>query len=55
MEACGVVLMFYFGEILESVAVGHSRKSIESLSEIRCDTANTVYDSGVEKVSAAAV
>lgn len=46
-EAVGVMLFYGIGEYLEGKAVGKSRKNIESLMDIRPDTANLIVDGNV--------
>ncbi|MGF1480468.1 MAG: heavy metal translocating P-type ATPase [Cyanophyceae cyanobacterium] len=41
-EAVGVMLFFQAGELVQGVAVGRSRRSIQALLEVRPDTANLV-------------
>lgn len=45
-EAALVAVLFRIGETLEHYAVGKSRKSIQSLAQIRPDTANKLLDNG---------
>ena len=49
-EAVAVMLFYQVGETFQSYAVKKSRKSIESLMDIRPDFANIKYDSKIEKV-----
>ncbi|MDY7015232.1 MAG: heavy metal translocating P-type ATPase, partial [Cyanobacteriota bacterium] len=50
-EAIGVMLFYRIGELFQGYAVGRSRRSIQSLLEIRPDTANLKVNGAVEKVS----
>lgn len=50
-EAVGVMLFFKIGELLQSLAIFRSRRSIQALLEIRPDYANLKTASGVKKVS----
>lgn len=50
-EGCAVLILFCIGEMLESYAVGKSRKSIAELMDMRPDTANLVTESGISEVS----
>ena len=50
-EGCAVLILFCIGELLESYAVGKSRKSIAELMDMRPDTANLVTESGISEVS----
>lgn len=54
-EACLVTLLFAIGELLEDIAVEKSRKNIESLAEIRPDTAWLLINGKTEKVPAETV
>ncbi|MGX8698851.1 MAG: heavy metal translocating P-type ATPase [bacterium] len=46
-EAVFVMLFYQVGELFEHIAVGHSRRSIASLMDIRPDTANWERDGAV--------
>ncbi|MBQ9537939.1 MAG: heavy metal translocating P-type ATPase [Treponema sp.] len=54
-EAVAVMLLFQIGEFLEDKAVGHSRKSISTLVDIRPDKASIKHGDSVEEVLAASV
>lgn len=49
-EAVGVMVFYAFGELLQARAVERSRKSIESLMDIRSETANVIRDGRIERV-----
>lgn len=49
-EAVGVMLFYTVGELLQSLAVNRSRKSISDMMNIRPDYANLVKDDGSEEV-----
>lgn len=49
-EAVAVMLFYQSGELLQGIAVGHSRRSIQALQAIRPDRANLVTDSGLSIV-----
>ncbi|MCR4426720.1 MAG: heavy metal translocating P-type ATPase, partial [Firmicutes bacterium] len=49
-EAVGVMVFYAFGELLQARAVERSRKSIESLMDIRPETANVIRDGRIERV-----
>jgi Cd2+/Zn2+-exporting ATPase len=50
-EAVGVMLFFKVGELFQELAVSRSRRSIQSLLEIRPDFANLKTESGIQTVS----
>ncbi len=50
-EAVTVMLFFRFGELFQEYSVGQSRRSIQSLLEIRPDSANLKIDGAVKIVS----
>ena len=50
-EAVGVMLFYSVGEYLQSLAVNRSRRSIETLMEIRPDYANLKAEGSVKIVS----
>lgn len=50
-EAAAVMLFYQVGVLFEGAAVGRSKKSIESLMDIRPDYANLIIDSDYKKVS----
>lgn len=50
-EAVGVMLFFKVGEFFQELSVSRSRKSIQSLLEIRPDHANLVIDGKIRKVA----
>lgn len=50
-EAVFVMLFFQIGELLESYAVGKTRKSIASLMDIRPDYANKIVGGSIIKIS----
>jgi Cd2+/Zn2+-exporting ATPase len=50
-EAVGVMLFFKIGEMFQELAVSRSRRSIQSLLEIRPDAANLKTDQGIQIVS----
>jgi Cd2+/Zn2+-exporting ATPase len=50
-EAVAVMLFFRVGELFQEYSVGHSRRSIKSLLEIRPDTANLKVNGTVKQVS----
>ena len=50
-EGIFVMLFFNVGELFEIIAEGKSEKSIESLMEIRPDSANVMHGENVEKVA----
>ena len=43
-EAAAVMILYQLGEVLQGIAVGKSRRSIEALTEIRPDTARVLRD-----------
>lgn len=49
-EGVAVMLFYLVGETLQDVAVGRSRRSIESLMAIRPDTANVLRDGSIQTV-----
>ncbi len=49
-EGVAVMLFYQLGELFQSYAVNHSRKSIASLMDIRPDTANLVVGDNIEEV-----
>ncbi len=51
-EACAVMILFGIGEYLEGFAVGKSRKSIQSLVNIRPDKANVKREENIQTVNA---
>ena len=50
LEAVFVMLFYQVGELFEIIAEGNSKKSINSLLEIRPDYANVIRDGKTEKV-----
>lgn len=54
-EAVGVMLFFQVGELFQSYSVGRSRRSIQSLLEVRPDTANLKVNGDIKQVSPEAV
>ena len=50
-EAVAVMLFYEIGELFEDMAVGHSRRSISALMNIRPDYANLKKDKDIIKVS----
>lgn len=54
-EAVGVMLFYRIGELFQEYAVGRSRRSIQSLLEVRPDTANLKVNGSVKAVSPEAV
>ena len=50
-ESVGVMIFYNIGELFQSFAVDRSRKSIESLMNIRPDYANLVTESGSVRIS----
>jgi len=50
-EAVAVMLFYQVGELFQDYAVGRSRRSIQSVLEVRPDTANLQTYTGVESVS----
>ncbi|MBD7968834.1 cadmium-translocating P-type ATPase [Paenibacillus sp. Sa2BVA9] len=50
-EAVAVMLFYQIGEMFQSLAVNRSRKSIQSLMNIRPDYANVETDQGTRKIS----
>ena len=50
-EAVCVMIFYQIGELFQNYAVNKSRKSIQSLMNIRPDYANVIRDEKVEKVS----
>ena len=46
VEGCAVILFYQIGELFQSVAVGKSRQSISSLTDIRPDYANVEDEDG---------
>lgn len=50
-EGVAVMLFYLVGELFQAVAVGHSRKSISALMDIRPDYANLKVQEGLKKVS----
>ncbi|MGJ3254261.1 MAG: heavy metal translocating P-type ATPase [Elainellaceae cyanobacterium] len=54
-EAVGVMLFFQVGELFQSYSVGRSRRSIQSLLEVRPDTANLKVNGAIKQVSPEAV
>ena len=50
-EGVAVMLFYLVGELFQAVAVGHSRKSISALMDIRPDYANLKVQDGLKKVS----
>ncbi|MEB3282919.1 MAG: heavy metal translocating P-type ATPase [Lyngbya sp.] len=49
-EAVGVMLFYQVGELFQDLAVSRSRRSIQSLLEIRPDTANLKVNGSVQQV-----
>ncbi|MGJ3248973.1 MAG: heavy metal translocating P-type ATPase [Elainellaceae cyanobacterium] len=54
-EAVGVMLFFQVGELFQGYSVGRSRRSIQSLLEVRPDTANLKVNGDIKQVSPEAV
>ena len=54
-EAVGVMLFYKVGELFQDLALSRSKRSIQSLLEIRPDSANLKTDSGIQTVSPEAV
>ena len=54
-EACGVMLFYRVGELLQDQAVARSRRRISSLMNLRPDTAKVVLPGGVTETPARAV
>ncbi len=54
-EAVAVMLFYRIGELFQEYAVGRSRRAIQSLLEVRPDTANLKINSSVQVVSPEAV
>ncbi len=54
-EAVGVMLFYKVGELFQDLALSRSKRSIQSLLEIRPDSANLKTDSGIQTVSPDAV
>ena len=50
-EAVAVMLFYQIGEMFQSLAVNRSRKSIQSLMNIRPDYANLETENGIRKIS----
>lgn len=50
-EAVAVMIFYEIGEVFEKMAVGHSRRSISALMDIRPDYANLLIDGELRKVS----
>lgn len=50
-EAAAVMILYQLGEVLQGIAVGKSRRSIEALTEIRPDTARVLRDGREAMVS----
>ncbi|ERT06109.1 cadmium-translocating P-type ATPase [Lyngbya aestuarii BL J] len=50
-EAVGVMLFYQVGELFQDLAVSRSRRSIQSLLEIRPDTANLKVNDSIQQVS----
>jgi len=50
-EGVAVMLFYLVGELLQNIAVGHSRKSISALMDIRPDYANLKVGDEIRKVS----
>lgn len=50
-EAVGVMLFYKVGELFQDLALSRSKRSIQSLLEIRPDSANLKTDSGIQTVS----
>jgi len=50
-EGVAVMLFYMVGELFQDLAVGHSRKSITSLMDIRPDYANLKIENDLKKVS----
>lgn len=50
-EAVGVMLFFQVGELVQGIAVGRSRRSIQSLLEVRPDKANLKVNGEVKTVA----
>ena len=49
-EGVAVMLFFQIGEVFQGFAVGQSRRSIQSLLEVRPDTANLVIDGAIKQI-----
>lgn len=54
-EGVAVMLFYQIGELFQDMAVGHSRKSIKSLLDIRPDYANLKEEESIRKVEPAEV
>ena len=54
-EAVAVMLFFKVGELLQNIALNHSRQSIKSLMEIKPDYANLKVNDKIKKVNPADV
>ncbi|NLS45507.1 MAG: cadmium-translocating P-type ATPase [Firmicutes bacterium] len=50
LEAVSIMLFFSIGEYLQDLAVGKSKKAIESLVDVRPDIANLKTDEGIQTV-----
>ncbi|MGL4374362.1 MAG: heavy metal translocating P-type ATPase, partial [Turicibacter sp.] len=50
-EAIAVMVFYEIGELFQSYAVNHSRKSISGLLDIRAEFANLVTDQGIKQVA----
>ncbi|MGL4337933.1 MAG: heavy metal translocating P-type ATPase [Turicibacter sp.] len=50
-EAIAVMVFYEIGELFQSYAVNHSRKSISGLLDIRAEFANLVTDKGIKQVA----
>ncbi len=49
-EAAAVMVLFKLGELLQSIAVGRSRRGIESALSFCADTARVLYDDDTERI-----
>lgn len=49
-EAAAVMVLFKLGELLQSIAVGRSRRGIESALSFCANTARVLYDDGTEHI-----
>ena len=50
-EAVGVMLFYQVGEFIQRLSVNRSRRSIQSLMDVRPDTANLKTEDGIQSVS----
>ena len=49
-EACTVMILYSAGQLIESIAVNRSRKSISAIMDIRPDTANVLREGKITEV-----